>query len=90
MICIVVIRAFKYRIYPNKEQKVLLEKHFGCGYINHSLTLKDREWTCPMCKVTHDRDILAANNIKKLGLGQPEAASGQLKKSWMKEETHLL
>ena len=43
-----------------------------------------------MCKVTHDRDILAANNIKKLGLGQPEAASGQLKKSWMKEETHLL
>jgi len=62
----------------------------SCGYINHSLTLKDREWTCPMCKVTHDRDILAANNIKKLGLGQPEVASGQLKKSWMKEETHLL
>ena len=62
----------------------------SCGYINHFLTLKDREWTCPMCKVTHDRDILAANNIKKLGLGQPEVASGQLQKSWMKEETHLL
>ena len=62
----------------------------SCGYINHSLTLKDREWTCPSCNVTHDRDILAANNIKKLGLGQPEVASGQLQKSWMKEETHLL
>ena len=62
----------------------------SCGYINHSLALKDREWTCPSCNITHDRDILAANNIKKLGLGQPEVASGQLQKSWMKEETHLL
>ena len=62
----------------------------SCGYINQTLTLKDREWTCPSCNVTHDRDILAANNIKKLGLGQPEVASGQLQKSWMKEETHLL
>jgi putative transposase len=62
----------------------------SCGYINQTLTLKDREWNCPSCNITHDRDILAANNIKKLGLGQPEVASGQLKKSWMKEETHLL
>jgi putative transposase len=62
----------------------------SCGYINQTLTLKDRKWTCPSCNVIHDRDILAANNIKKLGLGQPEVASGQLQKSWMKEETHLL
>jgi putative transposase len=62
----------------------------SCGYINQTLTLKDGKWTCPSCNVIHDRDILAANNIKKLGLGQPEVASGQLQKSWMKEETHLL
>lgn len=36
-----------------------------CGYYNHDLTLKDRVWTCPECNKTHDRDILAANNIKK-------------------------
>ena len=24
-----------------------------------------RSWTCPVCGVTHDRDLLAANNIKR-------------------------
>ena len=26
-----ILKAYKYRIYPNSEQKVLLEKHFGCA-----------------------------------------------------------
>lgn len=36
-----------------------------CGYINHNLTLAMREWICPECGKTHDRDFLAANNIKR-------------------------
>ncbi len=32
----------------------------GCGYLNKDLTLKDREWTCPSCEITHDRDINVA------------------------------
>lgn len=36
-----------------------------CGYINHNLTLAMREWTCPECGSIHDRDLLAANNIKR-------------------------
>jgi putative transposase len=40
----------------------------SCGVINRSLTLKDRRWTCPACGVSHDRDVLAANNIKKMAL----------------------
>jgi putative transposase len=36
-----------------------------CGYINHNLTLAMRKWTCPECGTTHDRDLLAANNIKR-------------------------
>jgi len=40
----------------------------GCGYRNTKLTLSDREWTCPRCAVTHDRDINAARNIKAEGL----------------------
>lgn len=36
-----------------------------CGYINHNLTLAIREWTRPECGSIHDRDLLAANNIKR-------------------------
>lgn len=36
-----------------------------CGYINKNLTLSMRKWICPECHVEHDRDLLAANNIKR-------------------------
>lgn len=39
-----------------------------CGVINRTLTLKDREWTCPGCGSKHDRDVNAAINIKKMAL----------------------
>lgn len=40
-------------------------KMCSCGVINSALTLADREWTCSACGTIHDRDILAANNIKR-------------------------
>ena len=30
--------------------------------------VSDRQWTCSVCGATHDRDVLAANNIKTFGL----------------------
>ena len=36
-----------------------------CGVVNKELKLSDRSWTCKSCGVKHDRDELAANNIKK-------------------------
>ena len=44
----------------------------GCDYKNDALKLSDREWICPQCKSTHDRDINAAKNIKTIGLEAPE------------------
>lgn len=45
-------------------------KMCGCGIVNQGLTLKDRIWTCSTCYITHDRDILAANNIKRFAFNQ--------------------
>ncbi|MDQ2885138.1 MAG: transposase [Chloroflexota bacterium] len=41
---------------------------FDCGYVLETLSLDVRVWTCPECKVVHDRDINAANNILAAGL----------------------
>lgn len=40
-------------------------KMCDCGEINRDLTLNHRKWTCSSCGTTHDRDVLAARNIKK-------------------------
>lgn len=50
-----------------------------CGLVNKVLTLADRTWTCPSCGETHDRDLLAAQNIKRFGLKQHsgEAIAGE-------------
>ena len=39
-----------------------------CGYINKTLTLSVRNWTCPECGTSHDRDYNASVNIKNFGL----------------------
>lgn len=38
-----------------------------CGFINRSLTLKDREWVCSECGNSLDRDVNAARNILDWG-----------------------
>ena len=40
----------------------------GCGYKNDSLSLSDREWTCPGCATHHMRDFNSAKNVKSEGL----------------------
>jgi putative transposase len=38
-----------------------------CGFRLDILSLGTREWDCPACGVSHDRDINAAINLKNLG-----------------------
>lgn len=39
-----------------------------CKFKHDSLTLKDREWTCPKCGTLHDRDGNATKNIREEGI----------------------
>jgi putative transposase len=57
-----------YRYYPSS-------KTCTCGYVNNDLKLTDRQWTCPHCGTTHDRDLLAANNILCRGIYELESGS---------------
>lgn len=41
-----------------------------CGHIYKELKLSERTWRCPECGTVNDRDLLAANNIKRFGLQQ--------------------
>jgi putative transposase len=38
---------------------------FECGYKLEEIPLDIREWTCPQCNHTHDRDVNAAKNIRR-------------------------
>ncbi len=40
-------------------------KMCSCGYVYRGLKLSDRVWICPDCGAVNQRDLLAANNIKK-------------------------
>ncbi len=41
-----------------------------CGYYHHDLTWAARQWDCPTCQRHHDRDVLAANNIKRFAFAE--------------------
>ena len=56
------------RYYPSS-------KTCTCGYVNNDLKLSDRKWVCPHCGETHNRDLLAANNILRRGIYELESDS---------------
>lgn len=42
----------------------------NCGHDGGKKPLDVRDWVCPKCNVTHDRDVNAAKNILNIGLEQ--------------------
>ena len=41
-----------------------------CGYVYEHLDLRDRQWMCPQCGTTLDRDVNAATNILRQGIAE--------------------
>jgi putative transposase len=52
------------------------KKCFDCGYILTELPLSKREWTCPFCAKTHDRDVNAAKNLALYAVSSTVNACG--------------
>ena len=62
------------------------KRHATCGWINQSLTLKDREWVCQGCGEVVDRDLNAAQNIllfgaKQIGQGLPKSTLSEKRRT---------
>ena len=68
------IDVLEYKALWNDKQVIHIDRFFPssktcnkCGWINNSLTLKDKTWICPKCSEKHDRDFNAAINILNEG-----------------------
>ena len=72
------VRILRYQAEKFGVEVVEVDRFFAssqicsqCGAKNPEIKdLKIREWICPKCGAKHDRDINAAKNILKFGLGQ--------------------
>lgn len=49
-------------------------KMCSCGHIHRGLKLSDRVWTCPACGSVNQRDLLAAQNIKRFAFKKNNTA----------------
>jgi len=69
------VRQLEYKCQWYGRELVKIDRFFpsskrcgNCGHVIDKLPLSIREWSCPQCGTTHDRDINAANNILAAGL----------------------
>jgi putative transposase len=55
-----------------------------CEFRNDAMPLDVREWRCPACELTHDRDSNAAKNILAVGLADSNACGGSVSPATVK------
>jgi putative transposase len=59
-----ILRAYKYRAYPTKEQEVLLAKHFGCSRWIYNYALDKKIKTYQTTKESLSRFTIQKERIK--------------------------
>ncbi|WP_263080567.1 transposase [Endozoicomonas sp. Mp262] len=69
------MRAYKYRLYPNQEQRVLIEKHFGCSRHVYNWALSEKE--------AHYKET--GKSLSKRDLQDKLVSSKKTDKPWLKE-----
>ncbi|WP_338010333.1 RNA-guided endonuclease TnpB family protein [Fortiea contorta] len=69
------LNFISYKLEREKGKFVQVDRFFPstklcscCGYKNDSLNLSIREWICPGCQTTHDRDENASRNLRAEGI----------------------
>ncbi|MBA7518100.1 hypothetical protein ES705_10166 [subsurface metagenome] len=69
------VTILKYKMEQKGKHLILVDRYFpssklcsDCGYKKEDLELSDREWVCPKCQVTHDRDVNASVNLRNEGI----------------------
>ena len=76
-------RQLEYKAAWRGRQVVLADRWFpssklcsGCGYRLDELGLDVRQWTCPGCGASHDRDVNAATNLRNMAVSSTATACG--------------
>ncbi|MFD4674133.1 RNA-guided endonuclease InsQ/TnpB family protein [Lentzea sp. NPDC058450] len=62
----------------------------ACGHVLAKLPLSVRRWTCPNCRIRHDRDHNAAKNILAAGRVAAREASGDACGADVRRQGHAL
>jgi transposase len=83
------LRQVEYKARWNSKHFVQVDRFFpstklcsACGYQNDDLSLSEREWTCPGCRMHHLRDWNAAKSVRAEGLRVVRGTPGDGKRLW--------
>ena len=79
-------RQLEYKCLWYGKKLIIADRFFAssrtcheCGWHNEGLSLRDREWECPICHTRHDRDRNASYNLKSFGLKTLAGDAGEVK-----------
>ncbi|CAG2140263.1 IS607 family transposase ISCARN56 [Cupriavidus yeoncheonensis] len=77
-------RQLDYKAAMRGGQVVVADRFFAssktcsaCGHKLDELALSIRQWSCPACGTTHDRDVNAATNLKFMAVSPTVSACGE-------------